>query len=47
MRRQRRAGQGIIEYTLLLMLVAMVVLAILMLFGTQIGNAFSMITGGL
>ena len=47
MRHKGQRGQGLIEYTLIIMLVAMVVLAILMLFGTQIGNAFSMITGGL
>ena len=40
-------GQGIIEYTLILVLVAMAVLAVLMFFGPQLGNAFSLITHGL
>jgi Flp pilus assembly pilin Flp len=40
-------GQALIEYTFLLVLVAMVVLAVLLLFGPQLGNAFSMITHGL
>jgi Flp pilus assembly pilin Flp len=40
-------GQGIIEYTFMLVLVAMVVLAVLVIFGPQLGNAFSMITHGL
>lgn len=40
-------GQGIIEYTLMLVLVAMVVLAVLVIFGPQVGNAFSLITHGL
>lgn len=40
-------GQGLIEYTLILVLVVMVVLAVLMIFGPQLGNAFSMITHGL
>ena len=39
--------QALIEYTFLLILVAMVVLAVLLIFGPQLGNAFSMITHGL
>ena len=34
-------GQGLVEYALILVLVAMVVLAILLLLGPVIGNAFS------
>lgn len=40
-------GQALMEYTFLLVLVAMVVLAVLMIFGPQLGNAFSLITHGL
>lgn len=47
MRRLRERGQGIIEYTLIIMLVAMVVVFVLVLFGPQLGNAFSIITHGL
>jgi pilus assembly protein Flp/PilA len=36
-------GQGLVEYALILVLVAMVVLAILLLLGPVIGNAFSRI----
>ena len=39
-------GQGIIEYTFIIILVAMVVLAVLVIFGPQLGNAFSIITHG-
>ena len=34
-------GQGLVEYALILVLVAMIVLAILLLLGPIIGNAFS------
>lgn len=40
-------GQGMVEYALILVLVAIVVIAILMLLGPQIGNVFSRITSGL
>ncbi len=40
-------GQGLVEYALILVLVAIVVIAILMLMGPQIGNIFSRITSGL
>ena len=45
--RSGEQGQALIEYTFLLILVAMVVLAVLLIFGPQLGNAFSMITHGL
>ena len=40
-------GQGMVEYALILVLVAVVVIAILFLLGPQIGNIFSRITSGL
>lgn len=40
-------GQGLVEYALILVLVAIVVIAILALLGPQIGNIFSQITSGL
>ena len=45
--RQEQAGQGLLEYTLILMLVAMIVLAVLMVMGPAIGNFFSTITSGM
>ena len=36
-----RSGQGLVEYALILVLVAIVVIAILVLLGPQIGNVFS------
>lgn len=40
-------GQGLVEYALILVLVAIVVIAILALVGPQIANIFSRITSGL
>lgn len=40
-------GQGIIEYTFIIMLIALVVLIVLMAFGPALGNIFSGITAGL
>lgn len=40
-------GQGLVEYALILSLVAIVVLVILSLFGPSIGNIFSNVTTGL
>jgi len=37
----REEGQGLVEYALTLVLVAIVVIAILMLLGPVIGNTFS------
>jgi len=34
-------GQGLVEYALILVLVSLVVIAVLMLFGPEIGNIFS------
>jgi pilus assembly protein Flp/PilA len=43
----REKGQGLVEYALILVLVAIVVIAILALLGPQIANIFSQITNGL
>lgn len=43
----RESGQGLVEYALVLVLVAVVIIAILTLLGPQIGNVFSRITSGL
>lgn len=43
----REEGQGLVEYALILVLVAVVVIAILAVLGPQIGNIFSRITNGL
>jgi pilus assembly protein Flp/PilA len=43
----REEGQGLVEYALILVLVAVVVIAILTLLGPQVGNVFSKITNGL
>lgn len=40
----REEGQGLVEYALILVLIAIVVIAILTLLGPQIGNVFSRIT---
>ena len=37
-------GQGLVEYALILLLVALVVLAILTLLGPQVANVFSQVT---
>ena len=37
----REEGQGLVEYALILVLVAIVVIAILLLLGPVIGNVFS------
>ncbi len=36
-------GQGLIEYALLIVMVAIVIIAIFTLFGVQVGNLFSKI----
>ncbi len=43
----REEGQGLVEYALILVLVAIVVIAILTLLGPQIANVFSRVTNGL
>lgn len=43
----RETGQGLVEYALILVLVAVVVIAILAILGPQIANIFSQVTNGL
>lgn len=38
-------GQGLVEYALILVLVAVVVVAVLTIFGPTIGNTYSRIIG--
>lgn len=45
--RTGQKGQGLVEYSLIIALVAIVVIAILVLMGPQIGQIFSTITNGL
>jgi pilus assembly protein Flp/PilA len=40
---KREKGQGLVEYALILVLVAIVVIAVLALLGPAIGNVFSRI----
>ena len=43
----QQKGQGLVEYALILVLVAIVVIAALMILGPIIGNVFSTINGSL
>jgi len=43
----REEGQGLVEYALILVLIALVVIAILALLGPQIANVFSKVTSSL
>jgi pilus assembly protein Flp/PilA len=43
----REEGQGLVEYALILVLVAIVVIAILLLLGPVVGNVFSNIVRNL
>ncbi len=43
----KERGQGLVEYALILVLVAIVVIAALMILGPIIGNAFSAINNSL
>jgi pilus assembly protein Flp/PilA len=43
----REEGQGLVEYALILVLVAIVVIAILLLLGPVVGNVFSNIVNNL
>ena len=43
----REEGQGLVEYALILVLVAIVVIAILLLLGPVVGNTFSNIVRNL
>lgn len=44
---QREEGQGLVEYALILVLVAIVVIAILLLLGPVVGNVFSTVVRNL
>ena len=43
----KEKGQGLVEYALILVLVAIVVIAALLVLGPVIGNAFSTVNGSL
>lgn len=43
----KEQGQGLIEYALILVLIAVVVIVVLRLLGPQIGNVFSRINNSL
>jgi pilus assembly protein Flp/PilA len=43
----REEGQGLVEYALILVLVAIVVIAILLLLGPVVGNVFSNLVANL
>jgi len=45
--RARLKGQGMVEYALILVLIAVVVIAVLMILGNQVKNVFSNIAGAL
>jgi pilus assembly protein Flp/PilA len=47
MLQKSQKGQGLVEYALIIALVAIVVIAILVIMGPQIGDIFSNITNGL
>ena len=42
---KRSEGQGLVEYGLIIFLVAIVIIAILVILGPQIGSIFSQVTG--
>ena len=43
----RDKGQGMVEYALILVLIAVVVIAVLIILGNQVQNVFCNISGGL
>lgn len=47
MRLDKQSGQGLVEYAVILVLVAVIVIVVLTLLGPQIGNTFSRISSGL
>jgi pilus assembly protein Flp/PilA len=44
---QMENGQGLVEYALILILVAMIVLVIMAVFGQAVGNMFSNVVSGI
>lgn len=47
LKEEKEEGQGLVEYALILFLVAVVVIAILIFMGPRIGSIFSAVTKGL
>jgi pilus assembly protein Flp/PilA len=47
MKTSSRKGQGLVEYALILVLVAIVVIAILVILGPTVGNVFSNVVSAL
>lgn len=45
--RRGERGQALVEYALILVGIVLVVWVVLLMFGPQLGNAFSQITAGL
>ena len=45
--RQDQAGQGLVEYTLILVFVALLLIAALTFFGGELGNVFSNIVSNI
>ncbi len=43
----KEKGQGLVEYAIILALVAVIVIAIMRLFGPKVGNTFSTISSSL
>ena len=43
----REEGQGFVEYALILLLIALVVFAVLVVFGPAVGNAYSAVVYGI
>jgi pilus assembly protein Flp/PilA len=43
----RERGQGMVEYSLIILLIALVVIVVLALIGPQLSNIFSRISSGL
>jgi pilus assembly protein Flp/PilA len=43
----KEKGQGLVEYALILVLIAILVLGVLLLLGTRVSTIFSQITSGL
>lgn len=43
----REGGQGLVEYAMILIFVAIVIVIILTVFGSTVGNLYSTITGAL
>ena len=44
---RHQAGQGLVEYAMVLMLVAIVVIVVLALLGPAVGNMFSNVVNGI